>query len=59
MKRDEFATEEHIGRFSVQVARAALGQRLRELRRQAGLTGVQLAESLSWQQSKISKLETA
>jgi transcriptional regulator with XRE-family HTH domain len=36
-----------------------LGRRLRELRRQAGLTGTQLAESLSWPQSKVSKLETA
>lgn len=33
--------------------------RLRELRQQAGLTGTQLAESLSWPQSKVSKLETA
>jgi transcriptional regulator with XRE-family HTH domain len=47
------------GALSVHEARTALGQRLRELRRQAGLTGVQLAESLSWPQSKVSKLETA
>lgn len=40
-------------------ARSALGNRLRELRRRAGLTGTQLAELLSWPQSKISKLETA
>lgn len=44
---------------SVHEARDALGKRLRELRRLAGLTGTQLAESLSWPQSKISKLETA
>jgi len=43
---------------SVQEARAALGRRLRELRRHAGLTGRQLAESLSWPPSKVSKLET-
>ncbi|MGP4018273.1 helix-turn-helix domain-containing protein [Saccharopolyspora sp. 5N708] len=35
----------------------ALARRLRELRQQAGLTGRQLAESLSWAPSKISKLE--
>jgi transcriptional regulator with XRE-family HTH domain len=35
----------------------ALGGRLRELREQAELTGKQLAESLSWQASKISKIE--
>jgi transcriptional regulator with XRE-family HTH domain len=43
----------------VHAARTALGKRLRELRQQAGLTGTQLAQSLSWPQSKISKLETA
>jgi transcriptional regulator with XRE-family HTH domain len=42
---------------SVDEARNALGKRLRELRRQAGLTGRQLAESVSWPPSKISKLE--
>jgi len=41
----------------VQDARKALGQRLRELRQQAGMTGKQLAESLSWPASKVSKLE--
>jgi transcriptional regulator with XRE-family HTH domain len=41
----------------VEEARSALGQRLRELRRQAGLTGKELAESLSWQPSKVSKIE--
>jgi transcriptional regulator with XRE-family HTH domain len=41
----------------VHEARRALGLRLRELRRIAGLTGQQLAESLAWPPSKISKLE--
>jgi transcriptional regulator with XRE-family HTH domain len=45
------------GSSSVDEARNALGKRLRELRRQAGLTGKQLAESLSWPPSKVSKLE--
>lgn len=44
---------------NVHEARKALGQRLRELRRQAGMTGRQLAESLSWPPSKVSKLENA
>lgn len=43
--------------LSVHEARRALGQRLRELRQQAGLTGRQVAESLSWPASKVSKLE--
>src|SRR5262245_59866224 len=47
------------GAPNVHQARTALGRRLRELRQQADLTGVQLAESLSWPQSKVSKLETA
>lgn len=42
---------------SVHEARRALGQRLRELRKHADLTGAQLAESLSWPASKVSKLE--
>jgi transcriptional regulator with XRE-family HTH domain len=42
---------------SVHEARRALGLRLRELRRSASLTGQQLAESLTWPPSKISKLE--
>lgn len=42
---------------SVDEARKSLGGRLRELRKQAGLNGKQLAESLSWTPSKISKLE--
>jgi transcriptional regulator with XRE-family HTH domain len=41
----------------VHEARRALGLRLRELRRQANLTGRQLAEAASWPSSKISKLE--
>ncbi|WP_246257041.1 helix-turn-helix domain-containing protein [Amycolatopsis anabasis] len=45
------------GVTSVQEARRALGLRLRELRREAKLTGKELAESLSWPTSKISKLE--
>jgi transcriptional regulator with XRE-family HTH domain len=44
---------------NVHETRDALGRRLRELRQRAGLTGTQLAESLSWPQSKVSKLETA
>jgi transcriptional regulator with XRE-family HTH domain len=44
---------------SVHEARSALGKRLRELRQQAGLSGRELAESLSWPPSKISKLENA
>lgn len=42
---------------SLHEARLALGKRLRELRRQAELSGRQLAESLSWPPSKVSKLE--
>jgi transcriptional regulator with XRE-family HTH domain len=45
------------GSTSVDEARNALGKRLRELRSSAGLTGKQLAESLSWPASKVSKLE--
>jgi transcriptional regulator with XRE-family HTH domain len=45
------------GITSVQEARTALGQRLRELRNTVGMTGRQLAESLSWPVSKVSKLE--
>jgi transcriptional regulator with XRE-family HTH domain len=45
------------GTSSVQEARSALGKRLRELRTSAGITGRQLAESLSWPASKVSKLE--
>lgn len=42
----------------IREARAELGARLRELRRAAGLTGQQLADALSWPQSKVSKIET-
>ncbi|MGH8933817.1 MAG: helix-turn-helix domain-containing protein [Egibacteraceae bacterium] len=45
------------GVTSVDEARRALGLRLRELRKRARLTGKQLAESLNWPASKISKLE--
>ncbi len=45
------------GASNVHEARNALGKRLRELRQAAGLSGRQLAESLSWPASKISKLE--
>lgn len=40
-----------------QQARAALGMRLRELRKAKSLTGAQLAGLLGWTQSKVSKLE--
>ena len=46
------------GVANVHEARAALGRRLRELRQAAALSGRQLAESLSWPPSKVSKLET-
>jgi transcriptional regulator with XRE-family HTH domain len=42
---------------SFQRAREALGLRLRELRREARLTGRQLAELYGWDPSKISKIE--
>jgi len=45
------------GTSNVEEARRALGKRLRELRQIAGLSGVELAESLSWVGSKISKIE--
>ncbi|BDT86721.1 helix-turn-helix domain-containing protein [Nocardia cyriacigeorgica] len=38
-------------------ARRALGERLRELRRDAGLSGVALARAAGWQGSKVSKIE--
>ncbi|MGW3407770.1 helix-turn-helix domain-containing protein [Streptomyces sp. NPDC000888] len=44
-----------------QQARAALGERLRELRESAAggrLTGTELAQRMGWTQSKVSKLET-
>jgi transcriptional regulator with XRE-family HTH domain len=42
---------------NIHEARSALGKRLRELRTSAGITGRQLAESLAWPVSKVSKLE--
>lgn len=45
------------GSHSVDEARNALGKRLRELRTTSGLSGKQLAESLAWPASKVSKLE--
>lgn len=45
------------GAANVHEARSALGKRLRELRQQAGFSGRQLAELLSWPPSKVSKLE--
>lgn len=45
------------GVTSVHEARDALGKRLRELRQRADMNGRQLAESLSWPPSKVSKLE--
>ncbi|GAA2238374.1 helix-turn-helix transcriptional regulator [Streptomyces amakusaensis] len=45
------------GSSNVHEARNALGKRLRELRQAAGMSGRQLAESLSWPPSKVSKLE--
>jgi transcriptional regulator with XRE-family HTH domain len=45
------------GTSNVHEARTALGKRLRELRNAAGITGRELAESLSWPASKVSKLE--
>lgn len=42
---------------AVQQAREALGQRLREIRRDADLTARELARRLGWQESKISRLE--
>jgi transcriptional regulator with XRE-family HTH domain len=45
------------GTTGVDEARKALGKRLRELRVAAELSGKQLAESLSWVGSKVSKIE--
>ncbi|MGV9677762.1 helix-turn-helix domain-containing protein [Nocardia sp. NPDC003482] len=42
---------------SVRDAREALGGRLRDIRNDAGLSGVQLAELTGWHSSKISKIE--
>lgn len=42
---------------SVQDQREALGQRLREIRRRAGVTGRELARREGWHESKVSKIE--
>ncbi|MFJ4650136.1 helix-turn-helix domain-containing protein [Nocardia sp. NPDC088792] len=42
---------------SVQEAREALGKRLREIRRDAGITGRELAAREGWHESKISRIE--
>ena len=44
---------------SVHQAREALGHRLRDLRKDAGLTGRQLADRAGWPNSKVSKIEYA
>ncbi|WP_454194149.1 helix-turn-helix domain-containing protein [Nocardia sp. Marseille-Q1738] len=42
---------------SVQEAREALGKRLREIRRRAGITGRELSRREGWHESKVSKIE--
>lgn len=42
---------------SADQARVSLGVRLRDLRRDAGLSGVELAERAGWLSSKVSKIE--
>jgi transcriptional regulator with XRE-family HTH domain len=42
----------------VEQARAALGIRLRELRKAAGLSGVEMARRATWVPAKVSKIET-
>jgi transcriptional regulator with XRE-family HTH domain len=42
---------------TVHQARESLGHRLRDLRKDAGLTGRQLAEAAGWYPSKVSKIE--
>lgn len=42
---------------SVQEARRALGRRLREIRKESGLTGRELAKRAGWHESKTSRLE--
>ncbi|MFD5917019.1 helix-turn-helix domain-containing protein [Kitasatospora sp. NPDC058201] len=44
---------------SVQQARKVLADRLRELRRQSGLTGLALAARCGWHKSKVSRIENA
>lgn len=43
---------------SVHEQREALGKRLREIRKDAGLSGRQLATLAGWHESKVSKIET-
>ena len=47
-----------LGPSDYQQAREALGARFRELRKQAGFTGKQLAERLGWSQPKVSRIES-
>lgn len=42
---------------SADQARASLGIRLRDIRRDAGLSGIKLAQLEGWQSSKVSKIE--
>lgn len=44
---------------SAQAAREAVARRLRDLRREAGLTVVQLADQCGWHHSKTSRIENA
>ncbi|MBI0378477.1 helix-turn-helix transcriptional regulator, partial [Streptomyces albiflaviniger] len=44
---------------SAQAAREAVAQRLRDLRKEAGLTVVQLAAACGWHYSKTSRIENA
>ena len=44
-------------RSDYQQAREALGARFRQLRKDAGLTGKELAEHLGWSQPKVSRIE--
>jgi transcriptional regulator with XRE-family HTH domain len=46
------------GSSDYQQAREALGARFRELRKQAGFSGKQLAERLGWSQPKVSRIES-
>lgn len=42
---------------SIQQARAALGTRLREMRKDSGLTARELAARAGWHESKCSRIE--
>src|SRR6185437_10555288 len=44
---------------SAQQARQILADRLRELRREAGLTAIELAARAGWERTKVSKIEHA